>query len=117
MKFNAIVAVGLASNAVLAHPEVLPRGEIARRGMMSKRCEPAAASFNKKRYEQRMNKRAVAEAKRDEFAGYSRAAETPYYDVIQNDTCVLAPEVTWGPYVYPNSQTLRTVSPRSFPRP
>ncbi|KAJ5646537.1 hypothetical protein N7490_002909 [Penicillium lividum] len=33
--------------------------------------------------------------------------EAPYYDVIQNDTCVLTPEVTEGPYVWPRSQTLR----------
>lgn len=111
MKINALAAAGLLSSLAVAHPEVLPRHEIARRGMMSKRCEPAAASFNKKRYEQRENKkRAVAEAKRAENATYSITTEAPYYDVIQNDTCVLTPEVTWGPYVYPNSQTLRQVS-------
>lgn len=113
MKFNAIAAAGLLSSAVLAHPEVLPRNEIARRGMMSKRCEGAAGNFNKKRYEQRVNKKraaAAAEAKRAENASYTITTEAPYYDMIQNDTCVLTPEVTWGPYVYPNSQTLRQVS-------
>jgi protocatechuate 3,4-dioxygenase beta subunit len=33
--------------------------------------------------------------------------EAPYYEVLQNDTCVLTPEVTEGPYVWPRSQTLR----------
>lgn len=69
--------------------------------MMSKRCENHAASFNKKRYDQRMTKRAVE--KRAENATYTITTEAPYYDVIQNDTCVLSPEITWGPYVYPNS--------------
>lgn len=115
MKFNALAAAGLLSFTVLAHPEVLPREEIARRGLMSKRCEPAAANFNKKRYEQRLNKkRATAEAKRAENATYTITTEAPYYDTIQNDTCVLSPEVTWGPYVYPNSQTLRQVSSQPF---
>lgn len=92
MKFNIIAAAGLLSaTSVVAHPEVLPRGEVQRRGMMSKRCAPAAAQFNKKRYAQRMNKRA-------ENATYTITTEAPYYDVIQNDTCVLTPEVTCKQY-------------------
>lgn len=116
MKVTSLAAatVGLLASGALAHPEVLPRGEIARRGMMSKRCEPAAAAFNKKRYAERMNKKRAEEeaeflAKRAtaENATYTITTEAPYYSVIQNDTCVLSPEITWGPYVYPNSQTLR----------
>ncbi|PWY92293.1 aromatic compound dioxygenase [Aspergillus heteromorphus CBS 117.55] len=33
--------------------------------------------------------------------------EAPYYEIIHNDTYVLTPEVTQGPYVWPRSQTLR----------
>lgn len=106
MKFNALAAASLLATGVLAHPRALPRSEVARRGTMSKRCEANAASFNKKRYDQR-NSKMRAEAKRAENATYTITTEAPYYDVIQNDTCVLQPEVTWGPYVYPNSQTLR----------
>lgn len=106
MKFNALAAASLLATGVLAHPRALPRSEVARRGTMSKRCEANAANFNKKRYDQRNSKRR-AEAKRAENATYTITTEAPYYDVIQNDTCVLEPEVTWGPYVYPNSQTLR----------
>lgn len=110
MKLHVLAVAGLLSSSALGHPEVLPREEVARRGLMSKRCEPAAANFNKKRYEQRTaKKRAALEAKRAENASYTITTEAPYYDVIQNDTCVLTPEVTWGPYVYPNSQTLRQV--------
>lgn len=117
MKFTTAAATaGLLASAVMAHPEVLPKGEVARRSMMSKRCEGAAANFNKKRYAKRTNeKRAAAAAldeadmvaKRGENASYTITTEAPYYSVLQNDTCVLTPEVTWGPYVYPNSQTLR----------
>lgn len=115
MKFTTLATTaGVLATAVVAHPEVLPRGEIARRGMMSKRCEPAVAAFNKKRHAERMNKKRALEQseqlenmKRDGNATYTITTEAPYYDVIQNDTCILAPEITWGPYVYPNSQTLR----------
>ncbi|KAJ5291129.1 hypothetical protein N7478_000380, partial [Penicillium angulare] len=30
----------------------------------------------------------------------------PYFETIQNDTCVLTPEVTQGSYVFPPSQIL-----------
>lgn len=33
--------------------------------------------------------------------------EAPYYDVLQNNTCILTEETTSGPYVWPQSQTLR----------
>ena len=33
--------------------------------------------------------------------------ESPHYSTIQNDTCVLVPDVTAGPYVWPRSETLR----------
>ena len=33
--------------------------------------------------------------------------QAPLYETIQNDTCVLSPEVTAGPYYWPHSQTIR----------
>lgn len=101
MKWCSFILAGLLSTAVSAHPQHVSRAEIKRQSGLSKRCEAHAALFNKKRYEQRMAKRAVE--KRAENASYTITTEAPYYDVIQNDTCVLSPEVTWGPYVYPNS--------------
>lgn len=98
MRFSLAVTAGLFS-AALAHPEALSRRELQRRSAISKRCEGATASFNRKRM-----------AKRWAGAGnttYQIYAEAPYYDSIQNDTCVLAPIVTQGPYVWPRSQTLR----------
>ncbi|KAI0430594.1 Intradiol ring-cleavage dioxygenase [Xylaria sp. FL1042] len=101
MKFSVIVA-SLLSVAV-AHPEILSRREIQRRSDISKRCETSAANFNRKRVAKRMAKR---------WAGAGNTTvqiqtEAPYYDSIQNDTCVLSPIVTEGPYVWPRSQTLR----------
>lgn len=103
MKFLALVAAGLFSVALAHNDEVLPRSEIQRRGAMSKRCEGKAASFNKKRHDKRMTKRYPGAGN----TTYEITTESPYYDTIQNDTCVLSPIVTEGPYVWPRAQTLR----------
>ncbi|GAP89514.1 putative protocatechuate -dioxygenase beta subunit [Rosellinia necatrix] len=98
MKGSILAIAGLLS-AALAHPETLSRREIERRSAISKRCEPSAANFNRKRM-----------AKRWAGTGnttYEIQAEAPYFNTIQNDTCVLSPVVTEGPYVWPRSQTLR----------
>ncbi|KAI0439821.1 Intradiol ring-cleavage dioxygenase [Xylaria telfairii] len=100
MKFFAAAIAGFLSSA-LAHPELISRNEIQRRSAISKRCETSAANFNRRRM-----------AKRAAWAGagnttYQIQAEAPYYDSIQNDTCVLTPTVTGGPYIWPRSQTLR----------
>lgn len=96
-----LVAGLLSAAAVSAHPQFASRAELEKNSALSKRCEAHAASFNKKRYEKRNAKRTAE--KRAENATYTITTEAPYYDVIQNDTCVLSPEITWGPYVYPNS--------------
>ncbi|KAI0468322.1 Intradiol ring-cleavage dioxygenase [Xylaria cf. heliscus] len=96
MKFSIAAIVGLLSSA-LAHPELLSRSEMQRRSAISKRCEASAANFNRKR----MAKRGVGNTT------YQIQTEAPYYDSIQNDTCVLTPTVTGGPYIWPRSQTLR----------
>lgn len=103
MKFQTLVtATGLLS-VVLAHSEFLSPAEIQRRSTLSKRCEGAAANFNQKRYERRLAKRYVGAGN----TTFQIQTEAPYYNSIQNDTCVLSPEVTQGPYVWPRSQTLR----------
>jgi protocatechuate 3,4-dioxygenase beta subunit len=109
MKFH-LFAAGVLFGAAAAHPEHrLPRSELHRRGDLSKRCAGAAASFNAKRYAKRNAKRNAEIAKRasTENSTVEITFEAPYYDVIQNDTCVLTPEVTAGPYVWPRSQVLR----------
>ncbi|TGJ86296.1 hypothetical protein E0Z10_g2466 [Xylaria hypoxylon] len=98
MKFSVVAIAGLLS-AVLAHPETISRREIQRRSAISKRCEPSAASFNRRRMEKRWPGRGNTT--------YTIQTEAPYFDAIQNDTCVMSPILTEGPYVWPRSQTLR----------
>ncbi|GME45632.1 Protocatechuate -dioxygenase beta subunit protein [Neofusicoccum parvum] len=109
MKLSAVVsATAFLVAQVAAHPggHEVPHSEMVRRSALSKRCASAAASLNEKRYNRRMKtKRDLDE--RSGNTTYQITTEAPYYDVIQNDTCVLSPEVTEGPYVWPRSQTLR----------
>ncbi|KAH6682002.1 Intradiol ring-cleavage dioxygenase [Halenospora varia] len=107
---NVLLAVGFMASSVIAHPgphAVDSFSSIQRRSKMSKRCESAAAALNQKRY----NKRAFQHKRnleaRSGNATYEFTTEAPYYEVLQNDTCVLTPTTTEGPYVWPRSQTLR----------
>lgn len=105
MHFSKLLAVASLATVALAHPGPhahISKKEVARRDGLSKRCASHVARFNEKRW------------KRNTFGKRSRGnttvqiqTEAPYYDVIQNDTCVLTPEVTEGPYIWPRSQTLR----------
>ncbi|KAJ5085421.1 aromatic compound dioxygenase [Penicillium argentinense] len=97
-----------AAMATLAHPgphESLSHSTLQRRNMQGKRCSEHVASFNKRR----MAKRSLAKRWEgsDHNTTYEIHTEAPFYETINNDTCVLAPEVTRGPYVWPRSQTLR----------
>lgn len=38
---------------------------------------------------------------------YTITADAPKYDFLKNDTCILTPETSTGPYIYPRSQVLR----------
>ncbi|KAH7317963.1 Intradiol ring-cleavage dioxygenase [Rhexocercosporidium sp. MPI-PUGE-AT-0058] len=111
MHFTPLIAASILASIALAHPgEYEPfasRSEIQKRGVMAKRYEGASAAMRSKRW----NKRALeTKAKRGLEARnttFEIMTETPYYDVLQNDTCVLAPTVTEGPYVWPRSQMPR----------
>jgi protocatechuate 3,4-dioxygenase beta subunit len=114
---TAILAAGLAVSSTMAHPGPHPavqHSEVMRRGDMSKRCASAAADMNQKRYAKRNMAKRELEARRANST-YQITTEAPYYEVIQNDTCVLTPEVTEGPYVWPRSQTLRQDMTESQP--
>ncbi|KAK6220646.1 Kelch-like protein 10 [Pestalotiopsis sp. IQ-011] len=102
MQLQALFAAGLLSTA-LAHGDIPSAKEIQRRGAISRRCESAAGNFNKRRIASRMAKRWAGSGN----TTYEVTAEAPYYDSIQNDTCILSPIVTEGPYIWPRSQTLR----------
>lgn len=109
MHFTSIViAAGLTVSSVAAHPgphAAISGSDLARRSVMSKRCAESAGLMHKKRNEKRVAKRALELEARN--ATFEITTESPYYETIQNDTCVLTPEVTAGPYVWPRSQTLR----------
>ncbi|KAF7924759.1 hypothetical protein BELL_0707g00020 [Botrytis elliptica] len=103
MKLQHLSVLGLLATPLLAHKEV--SSEVLKRSAdLSKRCASGTASYNKRRYERR---NAEALAKRAGNTTYSITTEAPYYDVLKNDTCVLAADVTAGPYYWPRSETLR----------
>ncbi|CZR68616.1 probable protocatechuate 3,4-dioxygenase beta subunit [Phialocephala subalpina] len=106
---QTLLAAGLLASTAVAHPgghDVLPSmSDIQRRSGLAKRCAGAVGEMNRKRWAKRQAKRGL-EARAGN-ATFEIATEAPYYDVLQNDTCVLAPTVTEGPYVWPRSQTLR----------
>ncbi|OOF99949.1 hypothetical protein ASPCADRAFT_503879 [Aspergillus carbonarius ITEM 5010] len=108
MFYAKLIVTALAAGAALAHPgphDILPRAEIQRRSDMAKRCADDVANFNQRR----MTKRAMQKRWEgsDHNTTFEITTEAPYYESILNDTCVLTPEVTRGPYVWPRSQTLR----------
>lgn len=106
MKFSplTVLAAGILSASIVsAHGELLSCSELSRRGALAKRCSSHVARLNEKRHAKRM-------AKRDWGTGNSTVEVTtaaPYYDVLQNDTCVLSTEITGGPYTWLQSQLLR----------
>lgn len=107
-----VLAIGLLASLANAHPGPhahVSDSELSRRSGMSERCASAASELNRQRYAKRMMKKRDLE-KRWEGNGnatFEITTEVPYYKIIHNDTCVLTPEVTEGPYVWPRSQTLR----------
>ena len=107
MQLSSLLLLGAAVPAILAHPghhEAPNYNEITRRAGLSKRCEPAAAAMNKKRWIKHNERRSLAARSNTTVV---ITTEAPYYEILQNDTAVLTPEVTTGPYVWPRSQTLR----------
>ncbi|OLN97383.1 hypothetical protein CCHL11_01035 [Colletotrichum chlorophyti] len=105
--FAAVLLAGVA----VAHPghdHPLSHSEIARRSNLSKRCAAQVGKFSEVRKKRAAEKRSLVSrslVRRD--TDVTIHTESPHYSTIQNDTCVLTPEVTKGPYVWPQSQTLR----------
>lgn len=102
MHFNLFLLVCVAIG-VFAHsgPHKVPhRSIVQRQNQLSKRCADHVANFNKRR----INRRWEASGRN---ATFEITTEAPFYETVQNDTCVLTPEVTSGPYVWPRSQILR----------
>lgn len=107
---SSLLAIGavLLSGAVAHSHSELSYSELVRRDGPSKRCESSVAAMNKKRWLERNNRN---NQKRQEASSntttWNIVTEAPYYDVLQNNTCILTEETTSGPYVWPQSQTLR----------
>ncbi|KAK8045589.1 dioxygenase [Apiospora rasikravindrae] len=104
MKLSTLLVAGsgLLSTAVVhAHGDaIVPRSEIQRRDQLARRCASAAGAFNAKR----MAKRSTPTKRQATTA----TEEGTHYKAIQNETCVMTPEVIMGPYVWPESQMMRT---------
>ena len=90
--------------SVLAHPggHQLSRRELSRRAEVGLQCRDHVSKYHERRVKRNLDRRWHAHN-----TTWSIHTEAPYFETIQNDTCVLTPEVTQGPYVYPPSQTLR----------
>lgn len=112
MQFQLLaLATALLSGVAVAHPghdHTLSHSEIARRSNLAKRCSVQSGQFQEVRRKRQAEKRSLVSrslVQRD--SNVTIHTEGPHYNTLQNDTCVLTPEVTKGPYVWPQSQTLR----------
>lgn len=65
------------------------------------------AKRHQMRKRQELEKRGLRPGIDDTETTYVIHAEAPKYDFLKNDTCILAPEITQGPYWYPPHEVLR----------
>ncbi|KAH8194694.1 hypothetical protein TruAng_011128 [Truncatella angustata] len=105
MHTTTVLAAGAVLLAgVMAHPHHEVSGhEVIRRAGLSRRCESSVAALNKKRWAKRQQQKRATSGN----VTWNIVTEAPYYETLQNDTCILTEEVTTGPYIWPQSQTLR----------
>ncbi|GMG04289.1 unnamed protein product [Aspergillus oryzae] len=95
----AVAIMAFSASAHLGPHDARSNAEMAHKAELSSRCAQHVAQFNDKRW-----KRSLGHPGNTTVKIHTQA---PYYDVLQNDTCVLSPEVTAGPYYWPRSQILR----------
>ncbi|PSN59373.1 protocatechuate 3,4-dioxygenase beta subunit [Corynespora cassiicola Philippines] len=89
-----------------AHPNAPPTArQLAEHQSISKRCAASAGAFTLERKKRSLAKRNAHLLPRD--SNVTIHTEGPHYSKIQNETCILVPEVTEGPYYWPRSDTLR----------
>ncbi|KAK6585463.1 hypothetical protein PZA11_002190 [Diplocarpon coronariae] len=96
------------ATSVIAHFETKRTiADTQRRAQLSKRCAPAVAASNEKRYAKRILQRKQAFEKRGNVT-YTITTEAPYYNVIPNkQSCVFDPDAIEGPYYWPRADMLR----------
>ena len=105
MRVRSAFLVLASATGISAHPHhKLSAREIAQHQSISKRCAAKAGTFAMQRKKRSLAKRQKLSA-RDTIVTVH--TESPHFATLQNDTCVLTPEVTAGPYVWPRSETLR----------
>ncbi|KAF2691480.1 protocatechuate 3 [Lentithecium fluviatile CBS 122367] len=103
-----LLSLALALSTTTAHPHhELSAREVASHQAINKRCAAAAGAFSMARKKRSLNKRSLGTSIIPRTTNYNITTEDPHYTTIQNDTCVLVPDVTAGPYVWPRSETLR----------
>ena len=105
MHLSSILPVLALVASVISHAgphDILSHSEISRRSVMGMKCRKSVSQYHERRW-----KRNIDRHWHGHNTTFSVHTEAPYFETIQNDTCVLTPEVTQGPYVYPPSQTLR----------
>ncbi|KAJ5997712.1 hypothetical protein N7522_009372 [Penicillium canescens] len=107
MHFTKLLAAAGIASVATAHPgphHSPSKRELSRRHDLSARCSDHVGNYNAKRIKRNLHKRFPGSTSN---TTYNIQTEGSYYNTIQNDTCVLTPEVTEGPYIWPQSQTLR----------
>ncbi|KAL4802187.1 Intradiol ring-cleavage dioxygenase [Aspergillus unguis] len=95
-----------ASSALLAAahegPHRVPTSqEFARKADLSKRCSAHVDHFGKRHLKRQFGPDGPGNTT------VEIQSQAPFYETIQNNSCVLSPEITAGPYYWPHSQTLR----------
>ncbi|PWY74781.1 aromatic compound dioxygenase [Aspergillus eucalypticola CBS 122712] len=109
MKFLFLGSALLLSTVVQAHPGPHSQPDavqLARRGAVAKRCSDTVGLMKRNRHAMRRRALSLFDGDGDTTT-YTITADAPKYDFLKNDTCILTPETSTGPYVYPRSQTLR----------
>lgn len=105
---SSLLAFALALSGSSAHPHhELSAREVALNQGISRRCAAKAGEFTMARKKRSLNKRSLGSSIIPRSTSVNITTESPHYSTIQNDTCVLVPDVTAGPYVWPRSETLR----------
>lgn len=103
----SLSSLGYLFLIAIAHPEgcISNLDDMARTSALSRVCQKSVSEpseFHQFRWEKNIARRWYGD-----HTLYTIHTEAPYYETIQNGTCVLAPEGISGPYIYPPSQTLR----------
>ena len=104
---SSLIALSLALFTT-AHPHHdLSVHELAAHSAINKRCAAKAGAFAMERRKRSLKKRSLGAGIFPRDTSVNITTESPHYATIQNDTCILVPEVTAGPYVWPRSEILR----------